>query len=168
LKLFSLFSLGLTASVSPLILIVESPLPETARIVLATTALATSSISTALVSWCGAPYVSTLRKLDGDNGGIEMETKTLFMNSRFTRVYDPTFLVDTKRFFAKWELAEKLASNTSPSATEETIAETRNSAGDLLGRWIVKWDKNEGHCREVGKVVRHFNVHEELLPFRLR
>jgi len=33
-----------------------------------------------------------------------------------------------------------------------------------LGRWIVKWEEGGiGKCRQVGQVVRHFNVHEELL-----
>lgn len=159
LKIFSLFSLALTTSVSPLILIIESPLPDSARYALAATAVLTSGVSTGLVSWCGAPYVSSARKLD-DGSAIELETKSLFLKSRFTKVYDPAFLVDTGRFFAKYELAERLSTSSahkelaSETPIEETVAETRDQAGALLGRWIVKWEGQEGHCRQVGKVNR--------------
>lgn len=160
LKIFSLFSLGLTTSLSPLILIIDAPLPDSARYALAATALATSGVSTALVSWCGAPYVSTAKKTE-DGSAIEMETKNLFLQSRITKVYDPVFLVDTQRFFAKYELAEKISASASSGGlsdpkrpVEETVAETRNEAGDLLGRWIVKWEGREGRCREIGTVHR--------------
>lgn len=38
---------------------------------------------------------------------------------------------------------------------EETVAETRDKDGNLLGRWVVTWGENgEGTCREIGSVVR--------------
>ncbi|KAH7928685.1 hypothetical protein BV22DRAFT_1004269 [Leucogyrophana mollusca] len=164
---------------APFIFIVESSLPFSARIVLAATALSTSSISTALVGWCGAPYVVDLRRLTpAENGGIEgieMTTMSLTLNKLITRVYDSDFLVDTKRPFAKWELAESVllppAEEDAVSAAKmgapgqvETVAETMNSKGEVLGRWIVKWGEGgSGSCEGTGKIVRHFNVHEELL-----
>jgi hypothetical protein len=91
--------------------------------------------------------------------------------------------VETKRPFAKWELAEKMVLPDSKSIApghEETVAETTDKDGNIIGRWIVKWGQNdEGICREVGSIVRlvckimlmgrsdfntsYFNVHEELL-----
>jgi len=47
---------------------------------------------------------------------------------------------------------------------EETVAETLDGSGRVLGRWIVTWAENgEGSCRAEGRVETHFNVHEELL-----
>ncbi|KAG6840757.1 hypothetical protein C0991_004607 [Blastosporella zonata] len=83
------------------------------------------------------------------------------------KVYDPTFLIETRRALAKWELAHKMVlsgDKTGEPGTEETVAETVDKDGNLLGRWVVNWGENgEGTCHEVGKIVRYFNVHEELL-----
>lgn len=179
LKIFSLSSLGLSCIMTPFIFIVESSLPLSARIVLAATALSTSSISTALVGWSGASYVVDLRRLSpAENGGIEgieMTTLTLTLKRLVTRVYDADFLVDTKRPFAKWELAQSvllppskedalMAVKGGAPGEEETMAESFNATGEIVGRWIVKWENDgAGTCRGVGKVVRYFNVHEELL-----
>ena len=64
---------------------------------------------------------------------------------------------------------------------EETVAETRDQNGTIIGRWVVQWGENgQGTCHQVGRVVRcassfflviglltwsfsYFNVHEELL-----
>jgi hypothetical protein len=202
LKIFSLSSLALASSLSPLIFIVESSLPSTARAALATTALATSGVSTALVAWCGRPYVTTLRNLattstctntctsasspsppsnstseaqkrlqeqeqttahshshnENVPAGIEMTTLTLTLSSLTTRVYDPAFLCDTTRAFARWELARSVqlppedAVSVRPGS-EETVAETMDGAGNVLGRWIVTWGENgEGSCRAEGRV----------------
>jgi hypothetical protein len=66
--------------------------------------------------------------------------------------------VETKRAFAKWELAESLVLPASKSITpgnEETVAETADKDGNVIGRWVVTWGENgEGVCREVGHVVR--------------
>jgi hypothetical protein len=180
LKIFSLSSLVLASSLSPFIFIVESSLPSTARVALATTALATSGVSTALVAWCGRPYVTALRSLattpspstssetqetttthshnENVPAGIEMTTLTLTLSPLTTRVYDPTFLCDTTRAFARWELARSVqlppedAVGVRPGA-EETVAETLGGAGNVLGRWIVTWGENgEGSCRAEGRV----------------
>jgi hypothetical protein len=200
LKIFSLSSLALASSLSPLIFIVESSLPSAARAALATTALATSGVSTALVAWCGRPYVTTMRRLtspptpstapvtvtansttayttsaassqkhehqpqqmthshnENAPAGIELTTLTLTLAPRATRVYDPAFLGDTSRAFARWELARSVqlppedAGGVRPG--EETVAETLDAAGNVLGRWIVTWDKNgEGSCRAEGHI----------------
>ncbi|KAG0708607.1 hypothetical protein DFH29DRAFT_870749 [Suillus ampliporus] len=164
---------------TPFIFIVESSLPLPARIVLAATALSTSSISTALVGWSGASYVVDLQRLPpADNGGIEgieMTTLTLTLKKLVTRVYDADFLVETKRPFAKWELAQSvllpppkedalMAAKGGAQGEEETIAETFNATGEIVGRWIVKWESDgAGTCHGTGKIIRYFNVHEELL-----
>ena len=186
LKIFSLSSLVLASSLSPFIFIVESCLPSTARAALATTALATSGVSTALVAWCGRPYVTALRSLSAPSpsppseaqttgttagtthshnenvpAGIEMTTLTLALSPLATRVYDPAFLCDTTRAFARWELARSVQLPSEDAAactgarpgTEETVAETLDGAGNVLGRWIVTWGENgEGSCRAEGRV----------------
>jgi hypothetical protein len=155
--------------------IIESSLPASARLALAGTALATSGISTYLVAWCGRPYVTTLKRVPSPDGGpdapytLEMTTTNLALRPRVTRVFDPTFLGETKRPFARWELAQRVmlpAEEVQKPApgTEETIAETADENGNVMGRWVVRWgDNGMGECHEVGKVVRHFNIHEELL-----
>lgn len=196
LKIFSLSSLALASSLSPFIFIVESSLPSTARAALATTALATSGVSTALVAWCGRPYVTTLRNLASTStststslstpsnstpeaqkqlqeeetaahshshnenvpAGIELTTLTLTLSPLTTRVYDPAFLCDTTRAFARWELARSVQLPSEDAVgvrpgSEETVAETLDGAGNVLGRWIVTWGENgEGSCRAEGRV----------------
>ncbi|KAF8633388.1 hypothetical protein AX17_004559 [Amanita inopinata Kibby_2008] len=152
--------------------IVESSLPLTARLALASIAIGTSGLSTALVGWCGKPYVGTLRPLTATDGseGLELTTYSLTLRPRITRVFDPYFLIETKRPFAKWELAESLTLppdrpvKSLEKGQEETVAETLDASDNVLGRWIVHWEEGgQGKCREAGNVVRHFNVHEELL-----
>ncbi|PCH35573.1 hypothetical protein WOLCODRAFT_107532 [Wolfiporia cocos MD-104 SS10] len=162
---------------TPFIFVLEtaSNLPLVARFALAGIAMSTSGVSTALVAYCAKPYVNKLRWLEADKqaAGLEMTTLTLGLHERVTRVYDTAFLVPASRFFATWELAEAFqlpkaeaelgkAQGTLPR--EETVAETLTSKGDVIGRWIVRWDENgAGVCRQQGRVVRYFNVHQELL-----
>ncbi|PPQ80036.1 hypothetical protein CVT26_011482 [Gymnopilus dilepis] len=106
---------------------------------------------------------------------VELTTYTLTLQPRITKVYDPSFLIETRRPLAKWELADRIVltqnrtdavgTNVHPAAgQEETVAETRDAKGEVLGRWIVRWEEGGvGTCHEVGHVVRYFNVHEELL-----
>ena len=173
LKILSLSSLTLTFALTPFIFVLEttSSVPLVGRAALAGIAMATSSVSTALVAWCGRPYVTTLRWVEPDGAqaagsgrAVEMTTLTLGLKKRVTTVYDTAFLVPTSRPFATWELAEafKLSESEVGSARaegliprEETIAETKTADGGVIGRWVVSWDENGvGTCREVGKVVR--------------
>lgn len=105
--------------------------------------------------------MTELRRLGSESGmqGLEMTTRTLFLDKLTTRVWDTTFLVETKRPLAKWELAGVITLPPSSKAVtpgqEETVAETLDKDGKVLGRWIVTWAENgEGRCREVGYVVR--------------
>jgi hypothetical protein len=154
LKIFSLTSFGLASSMTPLFFMIESTLPVSARVALAATTLTASGISTAFVSWTGAPYVNTLRKLPEDMG-IEMETTTLFLKSRYTTVYDSSFLRDTGRLFAKWELADAVEGAKGQAERAETVAETKDGSGNVVGRWIVQWKNGRGECRGVGRVIRY-------------
>ncbi|KAF8629569.1 hypothetical protein AX15_003382 [Amanita polypyramis BW_CC] len=172
LKIFSLGSLSLSITLAPFMFLVESSLPVSARLALASIAIGTSGLSTALVGWCGKPYVKTLKRLKTDGGaeGLEMITYNLTLQPRISRIYDPYFLIETKRPFARWELAQELPLPPDRSiksvipGKEETIAETLDINGHILGRWIVQWDENgRGKCHEAGSVIRYFNVHEELL-----
>ncbi|KIK67561.1 hypothetical protein GYMLUDRAFT_37716, partial [Collybiopsis luxurians FD-317 M1] len=188
LKTFSLASLALSTSFAPLIFIIESQLPFFARSCLAFLAVGTSGISTALVAWVSRPYVTTLRRLDpisnGGSHGLELVTSTWRLQSRITRVYDPSFLTTTTRPFAKWQLADEITLPSSSAAEtsarpQETAAETFDSNGNLVGSWVVTWEPEsatgsrgegekegaggvKGKCRAVGSVVRYFQVHPEL------
>ncbi|KAJ7089743.1 hypothetical protein B0H15DRAFT_884964 [Mycena belliarum] len=173
LKIFSLSSFSLCLATAPLMFAIETQLPMSARALLAATAVGTSGISTALIAWAGRSYVTALRitKAPSNDGveQLELTTLTLRLRPRITRVFDPAFMVPTKRPFAKWELAQLVLlpphlRNKAPGE-EETVAETTDERGHVLGRWVVKWGEGgEGSCYEVGTVVRHFNVHDELLP----
>lgn len=82
------------------------------------------------------------------------------------QVYDPSFLIETRRILAKWELADTIhltenrtdavGTNVHPEpGAEETVAETRDENGEVVGRWVVRWEENgKGTCHEVGKIVR--------------
>ncbi|KAJ7198599.1 hypothetical protein GGX14DRAFT_666206, partial [Mycena pura] len=176
LKIFSLSSLSLCVTMVPLMFAIETNLPWTARAALATTAIGTSSVSTGLIAFAGRSYVTALRctksPVDDTVQQLEITTLSLLLQPRITRVFDPTFIVSTERPFAKWELAQLVLlppnlRNTIPGQ-EETVAETCDAEGNVLGRWVVRWGEGgEGSCHEVGKMMRYFNVHEELLP-RLR
>lgn len=163
-------------TLAPFMFIVESNLPYSARLALVGIAVGSSGLSTSLVAWCAKPYVTTLQRLkpDGEKSGeiLQLTTMSLFMKKRITTVYDPEFLLETRRPMAKWELATQLTMPASRLATEgkqlagtqETVAETTDGEGKVLGRWIVSWGEDgEGVCHEAGNVVRYFNVHEELL-----
>ncbi|KAF9061804.1 hypothetical protein BDP27DRAFT_1428569 [Rhodocollybia butyracea] len=171
---------------APLIFIIESQLPIFARTGLALMAVSTSGVSTGVIAWAAHPYVLILRRIDpannGGTKGLEFVTANWRLQKRITRVYDTTFLTTTDRPFAKWQLAEKLVlpeqaepSSASPASlpnltpaqgSQETVAETFDASGDLIGSWIVTWDNHEGRgvgtCRAVGTVVKHFQVHPEL------
>lgn len=94
LKLFSLASFGLSATLSPFMFLVESSLPMNARIALASIALGTSGLSTGLVSWCAKPYVTMMRRFRPDGMGsaeeLELTTSTLILRPRITKVH-PNF-----------------------------------------------------------------------------
>ena len=161
---------------TPFLFILEttSSLPVVARVALASIALSTSGVSTALVGWCSSPYVSVLRWLPTAGAQehsavnptevVELTTHTLLMKPRITKIYDAGFLVPANRPFASWELAEAFrlppeeaeherANGLLPR--EETIAETFDYRGKVVGRWIVKWEEDgTGTCGESGNVVR--------------
>ena len=90
-----------------------------------------------------------------------MTTLTLGLRERVTSVYDTSFLKGTSRPFAKWELAERVVLEGEEqrrrvvAGTQETVAETADAKGKLVGSWVVTWGENgEGTCKQVGKVNR--------------
>lgn len=178
-KIFSISSLAMSLTMTPLIFMLEtsSAVPFVGRIALAGTVIVTSGVSTAMVAWCGRPYVNKLRYFSLENPtappsqvvagqatGIELTTATLMLRERVTRVYDTAFLLPTNRPFAKWELATAFKLPNAEAAAEkakgnlpreETVAETMDNTGKIIGRWIVKWDEDgAGTCREAGAVPR--------------
>ena len=171
LKIFSLSTLALSSLMTPFIFILEtaSAVPLAGRIALATTVLATSGVSTALVAWTGRPYVHALRwlpKADGPKAvrGVELKTFTFKLHEITTRVYDVAFLVPSPRPFASWELAERFALAPEEAEAErkkgmlpreETIAEQVDYFGNVEGRWIVRWaEDGTGTCYAQGKCYR--------------
>lgn len=178
-KIFSISSLALSVLMTPFLFMIEtsSAVPLVGRMALAGTVIVTSGVSTALVAWCGRPYVHKMTWIPVDDAaatpsqvagksptGVELVTTTLTLRKRATRVYDTAFLVPTNRPFAKWELAEAFRLPPAEAATEkakgnlpreETVAETMDHNGKVIGRWIVRWDENgNGLCNEAGKIVR--------------
>lgn len=61
-----------------------------ARVALASIALGTSGLSTALVAWCAKPYVTTMRRSRPNTIGsaeeVELMTFTLFLRPLTTKV----------------------------------------------------------------------------------
>jgi len=158
--------------------VIDTSLPFVARVALAATAMLTSGVSTGLVAWCGKPYVVSIRTVQADSDVnsseskpedgasievIQLETLTLTLRPRFTTIYDTAFLTEAKRPFARWELAQNVSLPRSSAhaqgagqAREETVAETTDATGTVLGRWVVTWsdDGESGTCREMGTVQR--------------
>jgi hypothetical protein len=157
LKIFSLSSCGLTVAFIPFLLTLESSLPFIAQATLSGTVLASTFVSTALVGWTAGPYVTTMRRT-ADGAGLQMSTASMLLRPRATTVYDPAFLAPSRRPFAAWQLAPSVrmpASNAPIAGSEETVAETRDEKGEVIGRWIVTWGEGgEGTCRESGKVLK--------------
>jgi len=80
-------------------------------------------------------------------------------------VYDTNFLKETSRPLAKWELADRVTlegkeqRQKAVAGTQETVAETTDAEGRLVGSWVVTWGEGgEGTCKQVGKLSRcvHF------------
>ncbi|CAE6444396.1 unnamed protein product [Rhizoctonia solani] len=171
LKLFSLSSLSLASALTPFIFIIDAPLSLSARIALAATALGTSISSTALIAWCGRPYVVSMRRVPGSDA-IELTTTDVFLRKRYTTIPDPRFFQSTSRPFATWEVPESFTADSDPNSrrvagSTEPVVITRDGSGNVVGQCIVQWSESSGQLfgaiREEGRVIRHFNVHEELL-----
>ncbi|TRM69035.1 hypothetical protein BD626DRAFT_446701 [Schizophyllum amplum] len=169
LKYVTMSTLTLTSAAIPIMFLTQSSLSPLALVSLTGTVLATSGISTGLVAWGCGPYVSRLRKLREPEAGtevVEMSTWSVFLRERTTKVYMTDALVKTERPLATWMLAPYIQRppESVVIGTEQVVAETLNDKGEVIGRWLVVWgEEGMGVCREVGKVIRHFYVHEELL-----
>lgn len=66
--------------------------------------------------------------------GIQLETFTLTLRSRFANVCDLSFLTKARRPFEKWELAESLTlwrsgEGKAETSVKETVTETLNAQG---------------------------------------
>ncbi|CAL1711396.1 unnamed protein product [Somion occarium] len=189
MKLWTSSSLMSCVVLTPVLLFMEI-IPPIGVLAMAGTFLTAYGAAASMVSWCGGPYVFTLRWLptnyahDQNGTGtkepqvVEITTMSLTLNQRITRVYDTAFLLPTIRPFATWELAEFF--RLSPHEVEarkakgvlpgkEVIAETLDKKGVVIGKWVVHWNENgSGACEEQGRVSRYFKVHEELLPRPVR
>ena len=165
LKLFSFASLGLAAAITPFFFILESTVPMAGRAMLGGVAIASSSLSTALIGWCTVPYVTSLTVVH--DGTIKFTTKSFFMKSLETTVYDKGFLRPATRYMAHWQLAKEVRLSKDEAewaiagledGKEETVAETRNEKGDVLGWWVVRWrregDSFVGECTRSGNIVQ--------------
>ncbi|KAG8704436.1 hypothetical protein FRC11_009892, partial [Ceratobasidium sp. 423] len=162
LKLFSLTSLSLASALTPFIFIIDAPLSLSARIALAATALGTSVSSTALIAWCGKPYVVSMRRAPG-SGAVELTTTDVFLRERRTIVLDPRFFQTTSRPFATWELPESFTADPEPTVRRiagfaEPVAVTRDSSGNVVGQCVVEWNAKDGQLfgtmREEGHAIR--------------
>jgi hypothetical protein len=105
--------------------------------------------------------VTKLQRVEKDHA-LQMTTLTLGLHERITNVYDTSFLKETSRAFAKWELADhiklegKELQQRAVAGTQETVAETTDAKGGLVGSWVVTWGENgEGTCKQIGKVNRY-------------
>jgi hypothetical protein len=73
---------------------------------------------------------------------------------------------------AKWELAKSITlgsdrmmeQGTPAVGSHETVAETVDEKGQVIGRWVVEWTEGgEGTCHEAGSVIRCVHT-----PHRIR
>ena len=177
LRIIALSSLALSVGLAPVIMTVEASLPTTARLFFVATAMFTGIGGTTLIRYMGSPHVVRARlvypqprettsspqtAVDSPSGFLELHTQTLFSRPRVTRIYDSAFLTDTGRGFATMELASKVSyipDESDNMAREETVAETADASGKVLGRWIVTWSADgTGICRGVGAITRYVHL----------
>jgi len=94
LKIFSVSSLSLSTTMTPFMFLIDSSVPTYARVTLASTALMTSGVSTALISWIAKPYVLSLKTLpspeEGGNEIVQFTTMNVILKTRITQVCDLT------------------------------------------------------------------------------
>ncbi|SNX82732.1 uncharacterized protein MEPE_01438 [Melanopsichium pennsylvanicum] len=135
---------------------------------------------------------SSSSSLQRDAVIMEINTISWRLQSRKTLIYQPTFLRPTSRPFAAWEITNSPPPLTLDPSTaridqefviRKVVAETFDvKSGSKLGSWIVKYNTNtftnsnhdlhgdvdgsyklQGNMETIGKPIRYFNVHEELL-----
>ncbi|KZV97847.1 hypothetical protein EXIGLDRAFT_832595 [Exidia glandulosa HHB12029] len=161
LKLFCVSGTALTFLASPLLLFADASLPLVARLTAIAFATLGTGSTTAFVARYFGGFVSFVRR-DPQTGDLTFATTTLLLKPRLTTVYDKAFIVPAERPGAKYSLAEQVAGEGEDGA-EETVAQTTDAEGRVLGRWIVRWEQGVGRCRAAGEVVRDFQLHEEML-----
>lgn len=162
LKIFCVSGTAVTFAAAPLLMLIDSTLPMVARIAAIGFATFGTGSTTAFVARYFSGYVSSIKR-NPDTRELVFSTSTLLLRPRLTTVYDDSFLVPSERPGAKLALADHVNGN-GAEGTEETIAQTTDDKGRVLGRWIVRWEKGGvGRCQPAGNVVRDFQLHEELL-----
>ncbi|KAL9939481.1 hypothetical protein V8E36_001298 [Tilletia maclaganii] len=164
LKVFSLSSLAFASILTPYLLIGPGSLDTGGRIVLVLAALGASSLSTALISWIGKPYVGKLELVRVPVGKEEKqqqdplppsstrliaETTSWRLQPLRTTIFQPSYIRGTSRPFAAWQLAAeptpipalpRSETSTSSAVLRSLIAETRHANTDqLVGRYWVEW-----------------------------
>ena len=167
LKVFSFGSLGAAFAISPIMAILDAPLNTAGRVFLISTALTTSITSTAMINWCGKPYVDSLKVLTNEDNGrqsLEIITHSFTLRKLKTIVHDSQWLRHTDRPLAVWEIKDdELSSTVSEDRKEdqrEIIAETFDLKTDnKIGEWFVNWSKKDdnnliGKVEKVGTVDR--------------
>jgi len=155
LKMFCVFGTGTTLLASPLLLLVDAPLPMVARVSGIGMALFGTASTAAFVSKFFSGYVLSVHR-EANEGPLVFRTADLFLRTRRTSVYDPSFIVRSTRPSAKFELARRVeGAQGGQPGTEETVAETTDAAGKVLGRWVVSWKEGGvGECRAEGNIVQ--------------
>ncbi|KZT60784.1 hypothetical protein CALCODRAFT_480446 [Calocera cornea HHB12733] len=169
LKIFSLTSLALSITLSPFIFLMPAPLPTGARIALAASAVGASGFSTLLIAWASRSYVNIIRR-EGEKG-MRLESADWLLRRITTTVWDTSVIRASGRPFASWELPDELYPEEGKTVHEgETavLAKTEDWKGRLQGQWIVEYKKDAagklvGKCRGQGRIIRHFNVSDELV-----
>lgn len=174
LKVFSFGSLGAAFAISPIITILDAPINTAGRIFLITTALTTSITSTAMINWCGKPYVSSMKVLSiGDRQSVELITHSFTLKKLRTLVHDTTWLRRADRPLATWEICDgdvsAAATHGRDDGVREVIAQTFHlTSGKLIGEWFVIWkrdgDSVSAEVQKTGAVDRYFNVDEKYVP----
>ncbi|OZJ06208.1 hypothetical protein BZG36_00839 [Bifiguratus adelaidae] len=106
LKLFSISSLGLSAGMSPLIYVIDVPIPMVARTVLVGAALFTSMASTGLIHWVMSPYVSKMTADDASKPEtINLHTYSMTARELVTTV-PVSALQPSTRIFTSWMVSD--------------------------------------------------------------
>ncbi|KAJ1984325.1 hypothetical protein H4R33_004418 [Dimargaris cristalligena] len=102
LKRFSMTSLTATFVLAPLIMTIDSGLAPEIRTVLASSAIATSGVSTALIHWAMHPYITKLTAISSDTDQTVASPTTT--TARMTITPETTLRMESLDFFGRTKL----------------------------------------------------------------
>jgi len=102
---------------------------------------------------------------------MELESADWLLRKITTTVWDTGVIRASGRPFASWELPDEvypLDGRKVQEGEQEVLAKTEDWKGRLQGQWIAEYRTDKtgkvvGKCRGQGRIIRHFNVADDMV-----